>query len=72
MSAQKYQGNYSPREAAASIAVDALINELRLLNSPNSQFYHDTPSYQARVKKQLEKMAGKIADKHGFDYVLPE
>jgi hypothetical protein len=64
---QNVADNYTPKEYAASMAVDALyfaVSEDRF--APN-----DSPGYRARVRKQMLKLLAQIAEKANLDYSLP-
>lgn len=65
MTEVRYERDYTPKQAAASVALEAV---LFTLHNMDFQFPNDTPTYKANVKKQLKKLAEQIGDKHHFEF----
>jgi hypothetical protein len=69
---QTYESNYTPTQAVASIMVDAILHQIKVINTSESEFYYDTLTYQKKVRAALVKEANRIGDKHRMDFLIPD
>jgi len=63
-----YHDNFTPREAAGSIAIDALQDALREID----RVMVDEPeSYKRKASEQIRKLIVNLANKYHLDTVVP-
>lgn len=70
MSAHLKKGGFTPKGAAAAIAVDALV---LAINHPKYYSLDEEPTaYRRAVLKQAHKLAIKLMEQHQLDGVVPD
>jgi hypothetical protein len=61
------RSNFTPKEAAYAIAIDALINALYA----RGELAEERPAYRALVDKQIRKLLQQLGNKSTLDFMIP-
>lgn len=62
-------GGFTPREAAASFALEVLMDMLR---RPNEYLANEKTGYRRATLKAAHKLAMSLADRHRLETIIPD